>query len=368
MIAVRRRYWQCRCGEPGGYLADALLGIDGRYSRVVQTHACRLAADTSFAAAGEHLRAMLAVRVSAETIRTVVEGHGRAMARFQPTDAATEAAFAATPGEVELAVDAGKVCTRQDGWKDPKIAVISRRIAGEPATPDEWHERSLPAAGMVLAFAMIATAKTFGRSWRPRLRRLGVTAFAAVHAVGDGAKWIRKAVDRCRTGCRQTLDVYHACEHLSTCAERIFGEGTEEKRAAFERGRGLLLSGGWSGVGGGTAGGGRRGRAGAAAAGDGEGDAVLRGARGAAGLRRQPGRRSGDRERGGGGAGEDARPAAEAARGAVGPAERAAAGGAGGRPPLGPVAIALGLPRRLTPRESGYTQDPRAIPLFALAG
>jgi len=101
---------------------------------------------------------------------------------------------------------------------------------------------------MVLAFAMIAAAKTFRRSWRPRWRRLGVTAFAGVHAVGDGAKWIWKTVDRCLTGCRQTLDIYHACEHLATCAERIFGEGTDEKRTAFERGRGLLLAAGWAGV------------------------------------------------------------------------------------------------------------------------
>lgn len=248
VIGVRRRYWQCPCGADGGYLADAVLGLDGRYSRAVQRHACRLAAGTSFAAASEHLRAMRDVRVSAETIRAVVEGHGAAMARFRPTDGATEAAFAATPGAVEWAIDAGKVRTRRDGWKDPRIAAIPKRIAGEAATPDQWHERSRPAAGMVPAFARIATAKTFRRSWRPRRRRLGVTAFAAGHAVGDGAKWIREAVDRCRTGCRQTLDVYRACEHLATCAERIFGDGTEATREAFERGRSRLLSGGWSGV------------------------------------------------------------------------------------------------------------------------
>ena len=248
MIEVRRRYWQCRCGADGGYAADAVLGLDGRYSRVVRKHLCRLAADTSFAAASEHLRELLGVRVCGETVRGLVEAHGRAMAAFQPTDAASEAAFAKTPGEVEFAVDAGKVCTRQDGWKDLKIAVISKRVAGAPATPDEWHERSLPAAGMVLAFALIATAKTFRRMWRPRLRRLGVTAFAGVHAVGDGAKWIWAAVDRCLTGCRRTLDVYHACEHVARCAERIFGEGTAEKQAAFERGRELLLASGWAGV------------------------------------------------------------------------------------------------------------------------
>src|ERR1700690_2415336 len=67
-VSIRRRYWQCRCGTTdGAYAADALLGLDGRYSRTVQQHACRLGADQSFALAQEHLREMLDVRVSVET-------------------------------------------------------------------------------------------------------------------------------------------------------------------------------------------------------------------------------------------------------------------------------------------------------------
>jgi len=75
-----------------------------------------------------------------------------------------------------------------------------------------------------------------------------VTAFAAVHAVGDGAAWIWTAVDRCRTGCRRTLDLGHAGEHPAACAARTFGEGTDAERAGLARGRGLLLAGGGSGV------------------------------------------------------------------------------------------------------------------------
>ena len=245
---MSRRYWQCRCGEPGSYAVDDLLGIEGRLSKTVRKHACRLAADTSFAAASEHLREMLGVRACAETIRTVVEGHGREMAAFQPSDPVTAAAFRKAPGEVEFAVDAGKVNTREDGWKDLKIAVISKREAAEPAVPAAWDTRGLPAAAMVLAFAMIATAKTFRRSWRVRLRRLGLASFAAVHVLGDGAVWIWKSAGRSLTGCRQTLDVFHAAEHLAKAAARIFGEGTAEATASFEHGRRLLIEHGWAGV------------------------------------------------------------------------------------------------------------------------
>ena len=95
----------------------------------------------------------------------------------------------------------------------------------------------MSAATRVLAFAMIATAKEFRKSWRPRLRRLGVTSLSAVPALADGASWIWKAMDRVLTGCIQTLDFYHGCQHISKCAEGIFGEGTTEKR-----GRGRLIT------------------------------------------------------------------------------------------------------------------------------
>ena len=248
-MTITRRYWQCRCGVAGGsYAADALLGLDGRFSRILQKHACRLSADLSFASAREHLHEMLGVKVCAETIRTRVESHGQAMARFQPIDDATAAAFQAAKGEVEFAVDAGKVNTREEGWKDLKIAVISKREAGEAATPAGWEEQRLPAATIVLAFAMIAKAKVFRLSWRARVRRLGVTSLAAVHALGDGAGWIWKSFDRALTGCMQTLDVYHAGERLAKTAAKIFGEGTAEARSAFERGRSLLIERSWDGV------------------------------------------------------------------------------------------------------------------------
>jgi len=47
---------------------------------------CRLGADQSFAVAQEHLWEMLGVQVCAETVRTMVERHGKAMQRFQLED------------------------------------------------------------------------------------------------------------------------------------------------------------------------------------------------------------------------------------------------------------------------------------------
>jgi len=249
VVTFERRYWQCRCGGEGSYAADGLLGIEGeRQSKTVQKHCCKLAAEMSFAKASEKMKDMLGVELAPETVRIMVEGHGKRMAEFQAADTASEKAFQKAAGEVEFTTDAGKVNTREEGWKDLKIGVIAKREAGEPTTPEQWKSQRLPAATMVLAFAMIAPANEFRKLWRPRLKRLGVTCLASVHTLADGASWIWKAVQRSLTGCVQTLDFYHACQHLAKCSERIFGEGTSESKAAYRHARTLLAQSGWSGV------------------------------------------------------------------------------------------------------------------------
>jgi len=248
-VSFARRYWKCTCAGEGAYAADALLGVEGKRSTtIVQKHCCKLAAELSFAGTSEALHDLLGVELCPETVRKLVEGHGRRMARFQAQDTTSEKAFHKAAGEVEFTTDASKVNTREEGWKDLKIAVFSKREAGAATTPEQWKKQRLPAATMVLAFAMIATAKEFRKEWRPRLRRLGVTCWASVQALADGASWIWKAVQRVLTGCVQTLDIFHACAHLHKCAERIHGEDTQEARAAYQQGRALLVSQGWAGV------------------------------------------------------------------------------------------------------------------------
>jgi hypothetical protein len=46
----------------------------------------------------------------------------------------------------------------------------------------------------------------------------------------------------------QTLDFFHACQHLHRAAERIFGEDTSEAKKAYQRARGLLVKEGWQGI------------------------------------------------------------------------------------------------------------------------
>lgn len=246
-ITLERRYWQCRCGIDGSYACDDVLGIAERMTRRLQQKACWLGGESSFAKAALNLKHVLDIDVSEETLRTLCERHGRTMMKWQPTDEASAKEFRDAPGEVEMTIDAGKVNTVEEGWKDLKIAVFQKREAGEPVAAGQWPEQRLPEASARLAFADIRESKDFRRCWPAWLKRLSLSA-AELHVLGDGAGWIWRSVDRRLGGCRQTLDFFHACEHVSKAAKGWHGEGTDAMKAAYERGRDLLVTMGWTGV------------------------------------------------------------------------------------------------------------------------
>jgi hypothetical protein len=248
-VKVRRHWWGLRCEcVPGGYLIDSVLGLEGSLSPRLQEQTCRLAADVSFAKTAEHLTALLGVSLATETIRVQCERKAAGMARWQASETNSAETFKAAAGNWELAVDAGKVNTREKGWRDLKIVVVQKRPAGKAATPDQWQSRELPTATARVIWADIAPSDRFRRTWHWRLRRLGLTAMADLHVYGDGASWIWRSADRALTGCRQTLDIYHGCEHVAKAGKEIHGEGSSTAGIFLERGRSLLLSEGWSGI------------------------------------------------------------------------------------------------------------------------
>ena len=233
---------------PGGHHADATLGLDGGLSPRLQRQACRLAADLSFGRTAEHLRELLGVSPARETLRTYCERQAARIARWQGQEVASAEGFREAQGGWEFTVDAGKVNTREKGWRDLKIAVVQKRPNAEPATPAQWESRDLPDATARVMWADISASRRFRRSWHARLKRLGLPAMARLHVLGDGASWIWKAAGRALTGCRQTLDIYHASQHIALAGKRLYGEGTAEATRFHEHGRELLLKEGWTGV------------------------------------------------------------------------------------------------------------------------
>ena len=249
-LVLQRHWWgnRCPCAVAPGYHIDDDFRFHDHLSRRLQRHVCRLGADRSFEKAREDLVDLLGVPVSEESLRRVSETHGQRMARWQPQDTRSSAAFAAAAGAVEFTVDAGKVNTREEGWKDLKIAVLQKREAGEPATAAQWDQQRLPKATARLAWGAIAASKHFRKSWRGWLRRVGIKQMEEVHVLADGADWIWRSVDHVLTGCQQTLDIYHALGHVSQAGQSLYGEGTDAADLFLERGRQGLLTEGWTGL------------------------------------------------------------------------------------------------------------------------
>jgi hypothetical protein len=225
-----------------------VLGLDGGLSPRLQREACLAAADLSFARSREYLKEFLGVSPASETLRVYCERQAGRVIRWQGQETASAEGFGRAEGGWEFAVDAGKVNTLEAGWRDLKIAVAQKRPTAGPATPAEWESRELPGATARVMWADISAARRFRRSWWARLRRLGLPAMARLHVPGDGASWIWKAAGRALSGCRQTLDIFHACEHVALAGRRLFGEDTPEAKAFHERGRESLLEEGWTGL------------------------------------------------------------------------------------------------------------------------
>ena len=240
-IEPRRRRWGSRrpCA-PGGYHADAALGLDAGLGPRLQRKACR-GADLSFERTRENLPDLLGVSPAAETPRGYRERQASRITRWQGQETASAEGSREAEGVWEFDIDAGKVNTIENGRRDLKIAVAWKRPAAKPATPAGWESRELPGATARVMWADISAAERFRRSWHARLRRLGLPAMARLHVLGDGASWIWKAAGRALTGCRQALDVYHASQHIAAAGKRLYGEGTAEVTAFHEHGRELLL-------------------------------------------------------------------------------------------------------------------------------
>jgi len=147
-----------------------------------------------------------------------------------------------SPGAVEVPIDAGKVNTL-DGWRDVKVALFTRRLAGPAATPSDWEERDLPAATIRTVIAAIEDSGTFATRVRAEADRLQATTADDVTVLGDGAEWIWNLAEEVFPQAVEVLDIYHALEHLADAVKAVWGERAEATTHREAAGQALLAEG-----------------------------------------------------------------------------------------------------------------------------
>lgn len=245
-IPVRRTYFTCpACGQ-GAFGADRVLGLEGYLTRGAQRLASLAGVQQSFGRAEQLLAELAGWQLDEETIRRLCHTVAAHATATRP-ERTTAEQFAAAAGDLELQIDAGKVNTLE-GWRDVKVAVFARRQRGEPAEAPAWDQRELPAPTVRSVVAAIEEAACFGGRCAVEAERLGCADPRRLTVLADGAEWIWNLAGQRFPGAAQTLDIYHAAEHLADAARRLFGEGHPEVRVQADRATARLLEDGYWGV------------------------------------------------------------------------------------------------------------------------
>jgi hypothetical protein len=238
------RPYRVQSGE-GSFPADADLGLDGYLTTQAKRLATLAGVMQSFAKARILLDEMCGWKLDEETIRLVTHAAAKAASKARATreDASR---FATAGGEIEVAIDAGKVNTRI-GWKDVKIALFLRRIAGHPATPAQWDSRTLPRPTIRVVVAAVEEAETFTMRMQTESDRLNATLAGAISVLGDGAEWIWNLSETVFPLADEVLDVFHAVERISDAVKAVWGD-TEAAKSRIAAGRQAILTRGKLGV------------------------------------------------------------------------------------------------------------------------
>lgn len=244
-VPLSREYsWHPTDG--GIFRADEVLGLDGFLTRQARRLATLAGVENSFARAQQVLAELCGWQVDDEVIRQTTHAEARRAAQERPTRA-DATAFAKAPGEVEVLMDAGKVNTL-DGWRDVKMGLFAKRMAGAPAVPEEWDRRDLPPPSCRATIAAIEESERFGERLHIEADRLGVTTLSTVTVLGDGAEWIWNLAEEHLPQSSGVLDIYHALEHVSAAVKAVWGHDSDATATRIEAGRMALLSAGKPGL------------------------------------------------------------------------------------------------------------------------
>ena len=222
-----------------------MVGLDGTLTRAAERMAVFAGARDSFARASTALRELAGWALNRESLRQLTHGTARRLsaARADRNDAAR---FARAEGVIEVAIDAGKVNTT-GGWRDVKVAVISKRKLGKPASVTDREHRQLPAPKVVVVAASIEGSDLFAERVRAEADRLDATTAADVTVLADGAEWIWNLAEAVLPQAAGVLDFYHAAEHIADAVKAIWPAGEQADRWSAG-GRRALLTGGKSGL------------------------------------------------------------------------------------------------------------------------
>jgi len=198
----------------------------GRYSRAVVRLVSRVGAELPFARAAEALGQVAGLSVSATEVRTLCERVGEKLGEQKAAEAeAAEKGELRPPPAADVlivAADGAHVNTREESWKETKVAVAvrcARSIGAEGPGPLKAQRTEYT--------AHLGSADAFERQLYWLACRQGERGQEATLFLGDGSPWIWNLADTLFPHAQKLLDFYHLAEHVHQAAKELYGEGSE---------------------------------------------------------------------------------------------------------------------------------------------
>jgi hypothetical protein len=226
-LQLRRAYYLCRhCGQGQSPLDQQLEVCPGSISAELDARLADLGCRLPFEEGAEVLEQLTGVAVSANRVRKSTERLGQVIEEQEQEE--VEAAWdvklpppagsESGPETLYIEMDGTMVNTREDGWREMKVASIHEL----DAQTQECHASYRVHLG---------SPEPFGRRVWLEAHRRGLNHARRVVALGDGAAWIWKLVDEHFSEAVQIVDWYHATQYIHAAARDCFGEDSTEGKA-----------------------------------------------------------------------------------------------------------------------------------------
>ncbi|MFZ0060584.1 MAG: hypothetical protein WAL47_00950 [Pyrinomonadaceae bacterium] len=222
----------------GFFPLDEQLAVSARvWSEGVERLAVWLSgAVSSFALVEEVLAQVGQVSLSCASIWRVTQAAGQ---QFQALEAVERVRANALPAQwtppsraevsdqrMGVALDGVLVNLRTEGWKEVKLATVFDLVLTSTPKPQTQEAVERAQAVHTSYVAHLGGPETLGELAWAEARRRGWEQAQDSQVLGDGAVWIWQQAALHFGTSQQTVDWYHALQHLTEAARLLKGEGT----------------------------------------------------------------------------------------------------------------------------------------------
>jgi hypothetical protein len=145
------------------------------------------------------------------------------------------------PSRIYFLADGAMLNTRSNGWKENKLGMVFSEENMEKTGSGEKERIRIRRKDFITSFA--EGLQPVKKLLRLLAARNGAFQAREVVVVSDGAPWIENTFAEMFKELTHILDWYHAVEHLWSCANSIYGKGSELAARWVKRYKELLWTG-----------------------------------------------------------------------------------------------------------------------------